>query len=178
MEVLAPTDNEGANAGTLWPVSTDFTGAPGYNDNDHIPECPSPDLGPPPPGHLLSYTRCANGTSYATPLTAGIAGLMMSVDPGLTPERVGRFCRTPRTRSSRRRRIMTQTPASARPTGRPRPGSSGGSVTHGFGRVNAFEAVRLVAPTADGGRGEVDLFLRDNQSRLGKYRAAEQCAHP
>ena len=40
-----------------------------------------------------------------------------------------------------------------------RPGSPGGvGSTHGFGRVNAYEAVRLVAPTAAGGRGDIDVF--------------------
>lgn len=172
MAVLAPTDNEGAkdingaSVGTLWPVSTDFTGPPGYNNDYHIPECASPDLAPPPTDNL-SYTLCANGTSYAAPLTAGVAGLMESLDSALTPER--------------HRQVLQDTADKIEPaiaaydpnTGFSSPnvaplGSSGGiGSTHGFGRVNAFEAVRLVAPTADGGRGEVDLFLRDNQLDWG-----------
>jgi hypothetical protein len=49
-----------------------------------------------------------------------------------------------------------------------RPGSPGGvGSTHGFGRVNAYEATRLAAPTAAGGRGDVDVFLRDNRLDWG-----------
>jgi hypothetical protein len=165
MEVLAPTDNDGANAGTLWPVSTDFTGALGYNDNYRIPGCASPDLGPPPPDHLLSYTRCANGTSYATPLAAGIAGLMVSVDPGLTPERVRQVLQDTADKIEPAVAAYDPNTGFSSPSAAPL-GSSGGS-THGFGRVNAFEAVRLVAPAAGGGRGEVDLFLRDNRIDWG-----------
>ncbi|HEX5869153.1 MAG TPA: hypothetical protein VFY65_01990, partial [Longimicrobium sp.] len=39
--------------------------------------------------------------------------------------------------------------------------------THGYGRLNAFEAVRIVGPVARGGRGGVDLFLRDNRLDWG-----------
>ena len=113
----------------------------------------------------MSYTRCANGTSYATPLTAGIAGLMVSVDPGLTPERVRQVLQDTADKIEPAKEHDDPNTGFSSPDGAP-PGSSGGS-THGFGRVNAFEAVRLVAPTADGGRGEVDLFLRDNQLDWG-----------
>jgi Subtilase family len=168
--VLAPTDNEGANAGTLWPVSTDMTGIAGYNDQNQISACASTDLAPPPPDNL-SYTLCANGTSYAAPLTAGIAGLMESLDSALTPER--------------HRQVLQDTADKIQPSSAaydPHTGFSSPGVvpmprqigapavagsTHGFGRVNTFEAVRLVAPTAEGGRGEVDLFLRDNRLDWG-----------
>lgn len=42
-----------------------------------------------------------------------------------------------------------------------------GFSTHGFGRVNAYEGGRLVAPTELGGRGGVDIVLRDNQLDWG-----------
>ena len=170
MAILAPTDNDGAGAGTLWPVSTDFTGAPGYNDDDHIPQCTSADLAPPPPEHL-SYTLCANGTSYAAPLTAGVAGLMESLDGTLTPERHRQVLQDTADKIDPAAAAYDPDTGFSSPSVAPWPqqvGSPGGvGSTHGFGRVNAFEAVRLVAPTADGGRGEVDLFLRDNQLDWG-----------
>jgi len=42
-----------------------------------------------------------------------------------------------------------------------------GTATHGYGRVNAFEAVRIVADAAAGGRGGVDIFIRDNRLDWG-----------
>src|SRR3546814_10930914 len=57
------------------------------------------------------------------------------------------------------------------PTAAPTPqgqGSLGGvGSTHGYGRVNAFEAVRLVAPAAAGGHGGGDAFLRDTRLDWG-----------
>src|SRR3546814_8319546 len=47
-------------------------------------------------------------------------------------------------------------------------GSLGGvGSTHGYGRVNAFEADRLVAPAAAGGQCGVGAFLRDNRLDWG-----------
>jgi cell wall-associated protease len=170
MALLAPTDNEGANAGTLWPVSTDMTGTAGYNDKHQIPACASADLAPPPPDRL-SYTLCANGTSYAAPLTAGVAGLMESLDSTLTPERHRQVLQD--TADKIQPSIAAYDPQTgfSSPGAVPTPLQIGSPAvagsTHGFGRVNAFEAVRLVAPAANGGRGEVDLFLRDNQLDWG-----------
>src|SRR3546814_1306807 len=84
MDVLAPTDNFLATAGTLWAVSTDMTGTAGYNSAHPIGDCVSTEF-PVPPADSLSYTFCANGTSYAAPLVAGVAGLMETLDDSLTP---------------------------------------------------------------------------------------------
>ena len=47
-------------------------------------------------------------------------------------------------------------------------GTPGGVMNNpGFGRVNAFEAVRLIAPTASGGHGGTDIFIRDNRLDWG-----------
>lgn len=170
MDVLAPTDNEGANAGTLWPVSTDITGTAGYNDQHVIPACASTDLAPPPSEHL-SYTLCANGTSYAAPLTAGVAGLMESLDSTLTPERHRQVLQDTADRIQPSTAGYDPQTGFSSPGAVPIPLQTGSAAvagsTHGFGRVNAFEAVRLVAPVANGGRGEIDLFLRDNQLDWG-----------
>ena len=167
MAALAPTDNEGANAGTLWPVSTDMADTAGYNDHDQgqIPSCAPTDIEP-PPMDARWYTLCANGTSYATPLTAGIAGLMESVDSALSPERHRQVLQDTADKIEPDKAKYDANTGFSSPPAPPSPqrvGQPGGKgSTHGFGRVNAFEAVRLVAPAADGGRGEVDLFLRDN----------------
>src|SRR3546814_19663737 len=84
MDVLAPTDNFLATAGTLWAVSTDMTCTAGYNSAHPIGDCVSTEF-PVPPADSLSFTFCANGTSYAAPLVAGVAGLMEKMDDSFTP---------------------------------------------------------------------------------------------
>src|SRR3546814_11996349 len=84
MDVLAPTDNFLATAGTLWAVSTDMSGSAGYNSAHPIGDCVSTEFLV-PPADSLSYTFCANGTSYAAPLTAGVSGLMETLDGSLMP---------------------------------------------------------------------------------------------
>jgi hypothetical protein len=170
MAVLAPTDNERSGAGTLWPVSTDVTAAAGYNSNNPIAACASTEFAPPPEDRL-SYTFCANGTSYAAPLTAGIAGLMKSVDGNLTPSRQKEVLQDTADKIEPAVAAYGPNTGFSSPTVAPtpqRPDSPGGvGSTHGFGRVNAYEAVRLVAPIAAGGRGDIDVFLRDNSLDWG-----------
>ena len=170
MEVLAPTDNEQAGTGTLWPVSTDMTGTRGYNSSNPIAACASSEFTP-PPDDSLSYTFCANGTSYAAPLTAGVAGLMKSLDDTLTPLRQKQILQDTADKIEPGVAAYDSNTGFSSPTAAPspqRPGSPGGvGSTHGYGRVNAYEAARLVAPAAAGGRGDVDLFLRDNRLDWG-----------
>src|SRR3546814_19826114 len=61
-----------------------MTGTAGYNSAHPIGDCVSTEF-PVPPADSLSYTFCANGTSYAAPLVAGVAGLMETLDDSLTP---------------------------------------------------------------------------------------------
>jgi hypothetical protein len=170
MEVLAPTDNEQAGTGTLWPVSTDITGAGGYNSDNPITACASSEFTS-PPDDSLSYTFCANGTSYAAPLTAGVAGLMKSLDDTLTPLRQKQILQDTADKIEPGVAAYDSNTGFSSPTAVPspqRPGSPGGvGSTHGYGRVNAYEAARLVAPAAAGGRGDVDAFLRDNRLDWG-----------
>lgn len=167
MDVLAPTDSSGT-AGTLWPPSTDMTGAQGYNTANPIGGCPSPEFAP-PPADDTSYTYCASGTSYATPLAAGISGLMESVDNTLTPLRHRRVLQDTADKIEPAVAAYGEDTGFSAPAAAPTPIFAVGGVgsTHGYGRVNAFEAVRLVAPTAIGGRGDVDAFLRDNELDWG-----------
>ena len=165
MEILAPTDNEDADAGTLWPASTDITGPSGYNNSSPIDACALTDFVP-PPADARSYTFCANGTSYAAPLTAGVAGLMESLDNTLTPLRHQQILQDTADKIEPTVAAYDPNTGFSSPTVAPTPkriAAPGGlGSTHGYGRVNAFEAVRLVAPTNAGGRGEIDLFVRDN----------------
>ncbi len=101
------------------------------------------------------------GTSAATPMVAGTIGLMLDVAPTLTPQQVQRVLQDTADKVD---------PGNARydpETGFSSPVSSTG--THAYGRINAFEAVSLVAPFDPGetdrmrrGRAGVDLVIRDH----------------
>src|SRR3546814_7495889 len=54
MDVLAPTDNFLATAGTLWAVSTDMSGSAGYNSAHPIGDCVSTEFLVPPADSLRS----------------------------------------------------------------------------------------------------------------------------
>ena len=149
--------------GTLNIATTDARGDVGYNDLDQfsVRSCPSGTESTGPPGSdAKDYTYCFGGTSAATPIVAGIAGMILFVNPSLTPIEV--------------QRLLQDTADKVEPseagygdqTGFSRPISQPAS-THGYGRVNAFEAVRVAAPTSAGGKGGVDIFLRDNRLDWG-----------
>jgi len=161
MDVLAPTAGRNtvtAGRGTLWITTTDRQGVAGYNNDDTSPACPSAQPAPPPP-NARDYTLCFTGTSSATPLVAGIAGLILSVDPGLTRLQVQQLLQDTADK------IEDSAAGYAPNTGFSAPAT--GEATHGWGRVNAFEAVRVAAPVATGGRSGVDIFLRDNRLDWG-----------
>ncbi len=138
MDLLAPTRSINGR-GTLGITTTDILGADGYFSGDYYD-----DFG---------------GTSSATPLTAGIAGLMLSVDQRLSREQVQRLLQDTADK------IEDLEGKYSSITGYSTPAN--GNATHGFGRVNAFEAVRIAAPVSAGGRGGVDVFLRDNRLDWG-----------
>ncbi len=79
-------------------VTTDRTGAAGYSDDD--------------------YT-CINGTSFSSPMAAGVGALMMSVNPSLTAAQVRTLIKTSATDI----------------------GAAGWDSTFGWGQVNARRAV-------------------------------------
>jgi hypothetical protein len=101
MELLAPT-----RGGTLGITTTDRTGADGYSAGD--------------------YFNDFSGTSSATPLAAGVAGLVLSINPNLTRAQVQRILELTADR------IDGATAAYD---------ANGFSSTHGYGRVNAHHAV-------------------------------------
>lgn len=92
-------------------MTTDITGAGGYEP--YRTNCASP------AGD--NYYACFGGTSAATPVVAGLAALILSVDPTLTPGDV--------------QEVIEYTAKDVGPAGRDN--------EHGWGRVNAAEAVRI-----------------------------------
>lgn len=91
-----------------WSYTTDMTGSQGYNDGSGIND--------------ENYTHDFSGTSSSTPKVAGIAALMLSVDPTLIPSELKRILRN------------TADDINA-------PGQDDKT---GAGRVNAFRAVSYV----------------------------------
>ena len=146
MDLLAPTRNSNASFGTLGITTTDVQGTAGYNSG--VESCPRIST------VNNNYTSCFNGTSSATPLTAGVAGLLVSADNTLTPRQIQNLLQDCADK------IEHSLGLYATNTGFSSPAS--GNATHGYGRVNAFEAVRIAAPVSSGGKGGVDIFLRDN----------------
>ena len=173
MDVLAPTHRgNGPNpidpragpgvpyTGTLNTATTDRTGNAGFNS------ATPPNSGPfndptycPIEVANLDYTLCFGGTSSSTPLTAGIAGLILTVNPGLTRLQVQQLLQDTADK------IEDSNGRYATNNGFSTPAI--GVATHGWGRVNSFEALRIAAPLEQGGLGGVDIFLRDNRLDWG-----------
>ncbi len=100
-------------------LTTDRTGTPGYEKGD--------------------YTFGFGGTSSATPLCAGLAGLILSIDPELT--------------ASELRNIIMQTADKIdRENGEYN--ADGHSPKYGHGRINAHRALKMVSGNHDGNNGE------------------------
>lgn len=161
MDVLAPSAGTGtvaAGRGTLWITTTDRVGANGYNNAAAPASCPTAAAGA-PPADARDYTACFNGTSAATPITAGVAGLIVTANGALTRAQVQNLLQDTADR--------IEDSAGAYALGNGFSAPAGGNATHGFGRINADEAVRVVAPAAQGGRAGVDVFLRDNRLDWG-----------
>lgn len=148
MDVLSPTDY-----GTLDGVTTDRQGTPGYNSSSPNP-CGSAE-----PSNL-DYTFCLGGNSFGVAVVAGVAGLILSHDNSLTRLQVQRLLQDTADKVSDSAGAYSEQTGFSAPAG-------GAAPTHGYGRINAFEAVRTVAARAAGGRGGVDIYLRDNRLDWG-----------
>lgn len=111
-----------------------------------------------------TYWYDFGGTSAATPLVAGVIGLMKTLDPGLSPLKIQRILQDTADRVD---------PAHANYSTESGFSDPGGMPTHGYGRINAYEAVKLVAiaapidPDVPRGHEKMDLFLRDNATDWG-----------
>ena len=144
IDVLAPM-----SGGMCWIVTTDIAGDEGYNNRDPNAHCPEPEL------TERDYTCCFAGTSAACAITSGVAGLILSINENLTGLQV--------------RYLLQDTADKIEDSVGDYNDANGFSkaATHGYGRINAFEAVRVLAPKEDGRRGGVDIFLRDNHLDWG-----------
>lgn len=164
MDLLAPSylsplaggNTIASGRGTLGIVTTDVQGNNGYNSRVWDPTLTEPS---PPPVDARNYTVAFGGTSSATPLTAGVAGLILSVNNGLTPPQVQNLLQDSADKIEHSQGQYSPINGFSSP--------ATGNATHGYGRVNAFEAVRVAAPVSEGGRGGVDIFLRDNNLDWG-----------
>lgn len=113
MEILAPT-REGGRKGV---ATTDLLGKRGYNAGD----TPSQDLVD------LAYTNDFGGTSAATPIAAGVFGLMLAVNGGLTRNEAVAMVLA--TADKIRPELAAYNPR------------TGFSSKYGYGRINAARAV-------------------------------------
>lgn len=165
LSVLGPSRlNQAPNQteGTLNVTTTDWCGhACGYNADPALAVAmdalwmPCAEL-----ADTSDYTACFGGTSAATPIVGGVAGLVLSLAPELERTQVKRLLQdtTDRVEDSLARYDEEQGASAA--------------LTHGYGRVNAWEALRVVAPPMLGGGGGVDLVLRDNRLDWGNTEQA------
>ncbi len=124
-DVLGPSGLKLSGTGgapILTVATTDSIAGAGYNPG--FDDCPIEEF------EDLSYTSCFSGTSAASPVVAGIAGLVLSINPQLTPAQV--------------EAILKETADKIDAQAASYDGE-GHSDTHGHGRVNAH---RAVVPTA------------------------------
>jgi hypothetical protein len=156
VDLLAPT-HKGYKpndiAGTLNITTTDRMGNSGYNHNSSVPYCPELTSA------YKDYTRCFQGTSSSAPLVTGIAALALTVRPSLTRVELQRVLQDSADKIEDSAGHYSDVNGYSQGTS--------GTPTHAYGRINAYEAVRIVAPSAQGGRAGVDLFLRDNRLDWG-----------
>lgn len=155
-----PPGSGAAFTGTLNVTTTDLPGTAGYNNTTLISAAPGvdPTYCPAEVGDT-DYTSCFVGTSAAAPLAAGIAGLVLSADSALAREEVQRILQDTADKPEDSIAAYDQVTGKSSPPG--------GASKHGYGRINAFEAVRLVASPDVGGRGGHDIFIRDNRLDWG-----------
>ncbi len=130
MSVVAP--------GVLIPT-TDIQGISQYNPNVAI----HPGTG----GNKVSsdyadydYTVWFNGTSAATPHVAGVAALILSVNPNLTPQQVRNVI------ESTAQRVRTDLYTYSTTAGKPN-GTWNNQM--GYGLVNAYAAIEAICPTVN-----------------------------
>ena len=150
ISLLAPSGTEEPSRGAFRITTTDVRGAGGYNTGA-ADKCVYS-------GPVLDadYTGCFYGSSAATPLTAGVAGLILSANPIITAKQIQNLLQDCADK------IEHSTAKYS-----PQNGKSSKD-THGYGRLNAYEAVKIASTDpAKGGRSGVDIFLRDNELDWG-----------
>ncbi|NNL94793.1 MAG: S8 family serine peptidase, partial [Xanthomonadales bacterium] len=161
VDVLSPSHRGYTAAdpltGTLNITTTDRQGTNGYNNNSPVANCPTAEAGT-PPANARDYTACFGGTSSATPLTAGVVGLVQTVNGTITRQQIQNLLQDTTDRVEDSAGAYSEVNGFSAAVGVP---------THSNGRLNAFEAVRVAAPVPMGGRGSVDVMIRDNRLDWG-----------
>jgi len=130
-------------------------------------------------GATSTYFYNFGGTSSSTPIVAGVVGLLKSLDASLSPTTIQRVLQDTSDRVNPYKAKYSSEFGFSDPTGIPK---------YGYGRINAFEAVQLIAPQSSpesegsssagsiisesesenpSGRGGQDLILRDNKHDWG-----------
>lgn len=127
LDVCAPS-----NGGQWEIVTTDVHGSNGYNNNGNSALY----NGYQDMDSAGNYTAFFGGTSAASPITAGVAGLIISVNPNLTYMQVINILRN----------------TADKVGGTSAYNSSGVSTQFGYGRINAYKALQSAA---QGGCGDV-----------------------
>jgi hypothetical protein len=113
-------------------------------------------------GPLSTYWHDFSGTSASTPMAAGVAGLLLTLDDTLEPLEIQRILQDTADRIDPENANYSIVSGFDDPGGTPK---------YGYGRINAYEAARLVAVPALGGdrpgKGGQDLLLRDHRYDWG-----------
>ncbi len=106
------------------------------------------------------YTGCFWGTSASAPEVAGVGALILSLNPTLTSQQVRYLIQDCADK------IDTSTAHYSPKNGYSNfenPTDPSALSTLGYGRLNAFEPLRIVSSdVSQGGLGGVDIFIRDN----------------
>jgi subtilisin family serine protease len=122
-------------------VTSDRTQAAGYSGED--------------------YTNTFGGTSSSCPVVAGVAGLMLSVNPNLTARQVREILQATADK------IVDRTPDPQLGLQYGTYNASGHSQWFGYGKVNAAAAVREAQRRAFGGRQVGRVVQQQNQTARG-----------
>ena len=142
LDILSPSHN-GGGIGTLGIVTT------GANPST-------------PAGYPQGYTNIAGGNSNAAPLVAGVAGLILTASPNLNPLQVQYLLQDCADKIEPG--VANYSPITGKGMG------TGGISRHGYGRLNAYEAVKIASAPGTRGynaRNGVDIFVRDNELDWG-----------
>ncbi|MGF1568506.1 MAG: S8 family serine peptidase [Nodosilinea sp.] len=107
-----------------------------------------------------NYTNTFGGTSSSCPVVAGVAGLMLSVNPNLTAQEVREILQTTA------EKIVDRNPDPQLGLQYGTYDAKGHSPWFGFGKVNAFAAVREAQQRAFANRRVSQVVKQQNQSPL------------
>ncbi len=149
LSLLAPSGVRGSPPGYLKLLTTDKLDWRGYNTGSNDALCNTAFSN-------ADYTNCFWGTSASAPLTAGVAGLILSANNELCASEVKYLLQDCADKIEHSNADYS-----------PQNGKSLNE-THGYGRLNAYEAVKIASSDlAKGGRNGIDIFLRDNELDWG-----------